>query len=163
MTRWISIKELLQYGEHITLECKKSKNAVPKSVWETYSSFANTNGGIILLGVEEYKDAINIDERFVISGVEDADKIIKDFWSTMNGEKVSTNILKDSDVQIIDAGGKEVICIKVPQADYRQRPVYIHDNPMKGTFKRNYEGDYHCSVEESMKRKSYHIEKKLLY
>ena len=29
------IDELLNYGERITLECKRSKNSIPKSIWET--------------------------------------------------------------------------------------------------------------------------------
>lgn len=40
-------------GERVTLECKKAQNGVPNSLWETYSAFANTNGGILLLGVYE--------------------------------------------------------------------------------------------------------------
>lgn len=38
--------------------------------------------------------------------------------------------------------------IKVPQADYRHRPIYLNENPIKGSFKRNHEGDYHCTEEE---------------
>ncbi|WP_440056250.1 AlbA family DNA-binding domain-containing protein [Pseudoalteromonas sp. T1lg65] len=38
------------------LECKKSKKDLPKDFWETYSAFANTNGGTVLLGVEELGD-----------------------------------------------------------------------------------------------------------
>ena len=38
------VLELLQYGEHIHLECKKAETTLPNSVWETYSSFANTDG-----------------------------------------------------------------------------------------------------------------------
>ena len=34
------------------------------------------------------------------------------------------------------------------QADYKQRPVYINGNPIKGSYKRNNEGDYHCTEEE---------------
>ena len=46
------IKELLNHGERITLECKTAERGLPKSLWETYSAFANTYGGTILLGVE---------------------------------------------------------------------------------------------------------------
>lgn len=47
------IKKLLQKGERLTLEAKLAKTDVPKSLWESYSAFANTMGGTILLGVFE--------------------------------------------------------------------------------------------------------------
>ena len=37
-----TIKEALRKGERVTLECKRAKAEVPKSVWATYSAFANT-------------------------------------------------------------------------------------------------------------------------
>ena len=55
------ILELLKYGEHINLECKKAESNLPKSIWETYSSFANTDGGVILFGVEEHMKEIDTD------------------------------------------------------------------------------------------------------
>lgn len=48
------ILDILRYGERLTLECKKAEGGIPNSLWETYSSFANTSGGVILLGVEEH-------------------------------------------------------------------------------------------------------------
>ena len=40
-----NIIKLLAEGERVTLECKKAQNAVPTSLWNTYSAFANTIDG----------------------------------------------------------------------------------------------------------------------
>lgn len=51
MTR-SELKKLIADGETVHLECKLAKTAIPANFWETYSSFANTDGGTILLGVK---------------------------------------------------------------------------------------------------------------
>ena len=145
----INIKDTLLAGERVTLECKKATKRVPNSLWDTYSAFANTYGGTILLGVVEHMDEQNNTKRFEIVGVEDADKIRKDLWNIVNSkQKVNVNLLHDDDIQTIDFDGKEIIAINVPRADYTVRPVYINNNLSRGTFKRNHEGDYHCTEQE---------------
>ena len=44
--------------------------------------------------------------------------------------------------------GKDVIVIRVPRAERTSRPVYVGSDPRTGTYRRNFEGDYHCSIDE---------------
>lgn len=141
----MDIFELMDIGENSEIEFKKAKNSVPKDLWETYSAMANTNGGTIVLGVEERFDN---DEKFDISGVESVEKMLKDFWSTINGNKVNKNILVEENVEVININYKKVIKIEVPRASYIDKPIYLNNNPYNGTYKRNYEGDYKCSQDE---------------
>ena len=142
------ILDSLKYGEKINLECKKAESKIPNSVWETYSSFANTNGGLILFGVEEHLKEKDPEKRFTLESINNPQQRLTDFWNTINSVKVSTNILVDSDVGICKVRDADIMWINVPQADYKAKPVYINENINKGTFKRNHEGDYHCTVEE---------------
>lgn len=75
------LKSLIYQGEKVDIECKKAESKVPKTVYESYSAFANTNGGYIILGVKEDKTKTNPEERFVIQGIEDAGKQMEDFWN----------------------------------------------------------------------------------
>jgi predicted HTH transcriptional regulator len=90
-----TIKEILLKGERVTLECKKAKSEMPKSIWQTYSAFANTIGGMILLGVDENMQEKDIQKRYQIIGVDEPRKIVTDFWNTLNSDKVNENILVD--------------------------------------------------------------------
>ena len=54
------VKELLNKGEKVDIECKESDSNLAKSLWETYSSFANTDGGYIFLGIKETKKKYQI-------------------------------------------------------------------------------------------------------
>ncbi len=138
----------LKYGERVNLECKKAESSLPNSIWETYSSFANTDGGLILLGVEEHLKETEFERRFSFSSVRNPNQRIIEFWNTINSDKVNVNILKDSQVGTIRIKGNSIIWIDIPPADYRNKPVYINGNILKGSFKRNHEGDYHCTEEE---------------
>ena len=144
------VKKLLKKGEKVDIECKESDSKLSNSVWETYSSFANTNGGYIFLGIKEYKKKKLPEERFQIQGIQNYDVQVKAFWDTVNSDKVNKNILKDEDVQIvmIPSTALAVVSIHVPRADYNNRPIFLNGNPYTGTFKRNHEGDYHASEDE---------------
>lgn len=52
---------------------------------------------------------------------------------------------KYDDVEIVNLNGAQVVCIRVPQAEWRVKPVYLNGNVYKNTYRRNHEGDYHCT------------------
>ena len=140
----IDFYKLSTYKENNRLEAKKAVGGLPQSIWQTYSAFANTNGGVILLGVGE-----NTDKTLDIIGLENPEKLTADFWNTVNNpQKVSINLLNDNKVKIIKVEGKSVITIEIPRAERTDKPIFIGENPLKGTFRRNGEGDYHCGEEE---------------
>lgn len=97
-----------------------------------------------MLGVKE-----NNAGSFIIEGLDDAGKILKDFWNMVNNrQKVSCNILTNSMVEIEQIEGKNVIVIRVPRAERTTKPVYVGLDPKSGSYRRNGEGDYHCSIDE---------------
>ncbi len=135
-----------EYREDNRLEVKEAKGGLPRSLWETYSSMANGYGGLILLGVSEKKDG-----SFETTGLgaKDVEKLRRDLWSVLNdGKKVSANLLVEEDVKDCKVGEDLVLSIRVPRAKREVRPVYINDDLFDGTFRRNGEGDYHCSRSE---------------
>lgn len=137
----MDIREMSKYREGNRLEAKKAVGGLPNSLWETYSAFANTDGGVILLGVAELPD-----KTLTPVGVDDAEKLLTDFWNTLNNsQKVSANILFDRHVRVEALDGRDVIIINVPSADRAFKPVFLNEKPFAETYRRNGEGDYRCS------------------
>lgn len=139
------ISKILSIGENYEIEFKEAKKQMPKSLWSTYSAFANSQGGKIVLGIKEDKTT----KLCSLEGIENIDNILKDFWNTINNkEKVSFNILNNEDIEIEKIADKQVIVINVPRANRRNKPVYINNNPITGTYKRFHEGDFKCAEYE---------------
>lgn len=140
----INLEQISIYHENNRIEAKRSLGGLPKSLWETYSAFANTFGGILLLGVIELGD-----KSFQTVDLPDPERLVKEFWEILRDrDRVSTNLLKPEDVVIHEIGGHRIIAITIPRADRRSRPVYIGVDPYMGSYRRDGEGDYHCSREE---------------
>ncbi|MGN0807171.1 MAG: helix-turn-helix domain-containing protein [Candidatus Coproplasma sp.] len=140
----IDLTNVEEYRENNRIEAKRALGGFPNSMWETYSSFANTLGGVILLGVEEHKDhslhAVDLKNR---------DEYIKTIFDGVhNRNKVSANVLTEKDVQKVTFQGKRILAIWVPRAERLDRPVYIGTDPYTGTYRRGGEGDYRCTKKQ---------------
>lgn len=87
----MDINKLENYRENNWLEAKAAQGGLPRSVWETISAFANTEGGIIVLGAKESKDG-----TLEIAGLADADKMLDDFWNAAHSpDKLSCCVVSD--------------------------------------------------------------------
>ncbi len=140
----IDLNRLEEYRENNRIEAKKALGGLPHSIWETYSAFANTLGGIILLGVEEHAD-----KSLHAVDLPNPEKLVKEFWDAVNNpNKASVNVLTSRHVRIEEADGNRIVVIEVPRAQRYYKPVYVEGNPVSGTYRRNGEGDYHCTEEE---------------
>jgi ATP-dependent DNA helicase RecG len=147
-----TLADIAALRENIEVECKLAagkdgKGALPKDFWETYSAFANSYGGDILLGVRERKS-----HHFEVAGVEGTMKVLNDLWTCLNNpQKVSANLLTESMVQVLDIEGKTVVRVHVPRASRKRQPVFLRGNPLTGTYRRLNSSD--CLVDEETVRR----------
>jgi len=143
-----SLTDIDLLRESVDLECKLAlghdgQGKLPKVFWPTYSAMANTDGGLILLGVQEKKG------RFQAKGIPNPDAIRKELADLLgNRQKVSVNILSDGRIHELHVEGHLILAIDVPRATRKQRPVFINGNPLGDTYRRLHETDQEVPEDE---------------
>ena len=141
----MNLSSLNKYKENKRIEAKKATGGLPRSIWETYSAFANTSGGVILLGVLEDKQ----DRTLYPVDLPDPKRLIAQFLELVNDPRiVNRNILKKSDVRIDVVDGKDIVVIRVPRARRVEKPVYIGGDPFTGSYVRVDDADIRCTKEQ---------------
>ena|GEM_PF-1030300 len=101
-----TLDELLKQHEESDFEVKAAqgrdgRGELPNALWSTYSAMANTNGGTILLGIEEHSTG-----EFRVLGLQDIAKVRKAFWNNVNNLKVvNINLLLEQDVTELEQAG----------------------------------------------------------
>lgn len=147
-----SLWDLPALAEGADLECKAARGRdgrgeLPDDFWRSYCAMANTEGGTILLGVQEKPRG-----NFRAVGLLDVERVRKALWDNLhNPKQVSINLLSERDVQPIQVEGVTVLQIRVPRATRQQRPVHVGTNPFGGTWLRRHEGDY-TADDEAVRR-----------
>ena len=106
------------------LEFKEAAGGLPEDLWETYSAFANTEGGEIVLGVHEDRAT----HSFTLVGVPDARPLVDQIWSTVrNAKAVGRDVLLSDSVEVVSRGGMNFVVVDVPRAERDEKPVEVHD------------------------------------
>ena len=99
--------------DHQHVEVKRARSELPKDLWATMSAFANSSGGLILLGVDEKN-------QFAMSGVEVPDRIANELQS------LATQSLEPPlrvTIDLVEHPDGIVVAAHVPAIPRDQRPA----------------------------------------
>lgn len=138
-----SIREWLENAhEKYYMELKKSSSSLPHDFWPSYSAFANTVGGWIVLGVTENEP------KNELKGVTNATGIITNLWNLLsNPQKTNFRCVENTDVHTVSFNGIDIILIFVHEAPENMKPVYINGNT-ENTYIRTGDGDRKATPDE---------------
>lgn len=106
------VKELIAEGEGTTIEFKRKLDN-PEKIARSISAFANTEGGVILFGIDDNGSVIGVEseksvtEEILLAGAEFCDPPI------------------EPEIESVSVRGKEVIVVTVPVST--EKPVYVSD------------------------------------
>ncbi len=131
-------------------EAKKCERDLSQDVWPTVSAFANTDGGALLLGIDE-EEGFSFVEDFQI------DKVLNQFVVGM-GDGGQPSRLTNVPAYYIE----RVVCeegvalkIKIDELDTSQKPCYITDRGLQdGSYKRIDDKDIKLSPNEIFELRS---------
>lgn len=119
-------------GEPARVEVKTAVGGLPKTVVETVSAFSNTNGGLIILGVDE-------SAGFTPVRLPDAAKLRDDLVSAVSDQLDPPIRLGE---ELVEVGGAVLVVAKIDPLPFDQRPCYVRSRGIAtGSFVRAGDGD----------------------
>lgn len=136
----IVLADLRRFGTDTQdIEAKKALRGLPSSISQTLSAFANTAGGLILLGVDEASGA------FDVTGVDD----VRGVLAAMQTACAEMDPPIRATIETLEHSDGVVIAAQVPPVVRHQRPCHRRaDGPHQGSFIRVGDGDQRLSTSE---------------
>lgn len=140
------IKKVIAQKEGIKTEFKSAENVVPKSMYETVVSFSNTDGGIIVLGVDNNGNVIGINSESI-------GKIQTDIVTALNN-RYCVNPPLYLQPEVIQHPSGVLIALQIPASSQ------VHDHSGK-IFIRKSEADIDITGQQSKIASLYHRKRTL--
>ena len=110
------VKKLISLGENANTEFKLASNELPKNLFETVCAFLNTAGGYIILGVNDKKEIVGINE-------ENINKLKKDFTSKCNNEEI-INPTIFCELKEIEIDDKIILYTYIKESKFYYESIY---------------------------------------
>jgi ATP-dependent DNA helicase RecG len=124
------INRFIKKGEGLSIEFKNAKDAVPSSFYETVVSFSNTDGGTILLGVDDNGKITGIEKTASV-------KLQKDIITALNARECINPPVFVQPI-IIEHPEGTIMVVQIPASSQ------IHDHAGK-IYSREFETDINIS------------------
>ena len=138
-------------SDDLNVEVKESATTLSRDVWETVSAFANTAGGIIVLGVSERAG-------FVPVANFETEKVLNQFVAGMGdagGRGKLANPPKYT-IERVELQGTVVLVITIEELDPSSKPCYVIERGAQGgSYKRIDDKDVPLSSTEVLALSSY--------
>ena len=138
-------------SDDLNVEVKESATTLSRDVWETVSAFANTAGGIIVLGVSERAGFVPV-ENF------ETEKVLNQFVSGMGdagGRGKLANPPKYT-IERVELQDVIVLVITIEELDPSSKPCYVIERGAQGgSYKRIDDKDVPLSSTEVLALASY--------
>ncbi|MFO7862853.1 MAG: ATP-binding protein, partial [Salinivirgaceae bacterium] len=118
-----TIRNIISKGEGLQVEFKKALSAIPSDAYETIVSFSNTQGGTLLLGVNDDGTVVGVVQTAV-------QKMLKNLVSALNAVD---NIYPPLYLQPTphEINGKTIIVLQVPISSQvhklKQKHIFIRE------------------------------------
>lgn len=119
---YLDVKNLAQTGEGTFLEFKRTIPSAEKIAREI-AAFANTNGGTLLIGVDDDKSLVGVD------GYQEEEFLLNQAANQLCEPKVVITI------EVVHFGERDLLVIKVPEAD--KKPVFVRNKTASKVYVRD--------------------------
>ena len=117
-----AIKLVRKYkSETSTIEVKSAANGFPKKCYDTFSSFSNKNGGLIIFGINE-KDNFKSENIYDLN---DLQKQISSMCNDAMEPKIRAEII------MVEFEGKNILAVKVKEIPQNKKPCYYKPKGLK--------------------------------